>query len=251
MRARAMLVGVALGGVALVVVVSASPQVRAGPPPAVTARDAAAVRAAGDQITLAARSLDGVALLEPLSAGSRLAAPAAVAPDGLTLAFTPVGRGLPGPLVLASGDGAQLDVALPGVRGAAFAPTGDWLAVVDLAGALWRVETVTGAAIRLADGPFGPDPTVLPDGRVLVVRMSSVEAPIWAAAQLVDANGAAAPVDPSAAPESQLVYQASAVIDGSIALVRHRTGGGVDVVRVSDGASSTSTVTFADLKVTR
>jgi hypothetical protein len=235
-----LLAGATVGGLAALVAVLISPQVRAGPPPAVIARDAAAVRAAGDQVTLAARSVDGASLLEPRSGRATPVQPLAVGPDGLSIALSPVAPGQAGPVVLAASDGSQLDVALPGVRGAAFSPNGDWVAVVDLTGALWRVETATGSAIRLADGPFGPDPTVLPDDRVLVVRLSSVEAPTWASAQLIDQGGAATAVDATAAPESQLDYQAAALLDGSVAVVRHRTGGGVDVIRIADGQPTTT-----------
>jgi hypothetical protein len=235
-----LLAGAAIGSLAALVAVLISPQVRAGPPPAVLERDAAAVRAAGDQVTLAARSVDGVSLLEPRSARAAPIQPIAVAPDGLSMAMSPVASGVVGPVVVASSDGSQLDVALPGVRGAAYAPSGAWIAVVDLAGALWRVEAATGTATRLADGPFGPDPTVLPDDRVLVVRLSSVEAPTWAAAQIIDQQGIATAVDATTAPESQLDYGAAAVLDGSVAIVRHRTGGGVDVLRIVDGQVTTA-----------
>jgi hypothetical protein len=242
-----LLAGAAIGGVALLFVVLASPQVRAGPPPAVTTRDAASVRVAGDQVTLVARSVDGATLVEPRSAGGP-PLPAALAPDGLAMAFSPVRAGHAGPLVIARADGSQLDVALPGLRGAAFSPDGEWLAAVDLAGSLWRVEAATGAASLLAEGPFGPDPTVLPDGRVLAVRLSSVEAPIWAAAQLVDPlTGVATTVEAGRAEQDQLVYQAAALVDGSLSLVRHRVGGAMDVIRVTDDGSPS---TVATLKAT-
>jgi hypothetical protein len=63
--------------------------------------------------------------------------------------------------------------------------------------------------------------------------LSSVEVPTWAAAERIDPDvGAATPVAGSDA-ESALVYRATGLLDGSVALVRHRIGGGVDMVRVA------------------
>ncbi len=161
--------------------------VQAGPPPPVTVREAASLRDSGRILTLTTRAVEGVGLVEAQSA-DRTPGPGilAASPDGLTVAFTPVGPGQIGPLGLAHADGTQIEVALPGVRGAAFAPSGGWLAVVDQAGSLWRVDRATGDAALVADGPFGSDVTVLPDGRILALRLSSVEAPYWAAAEIVD-----------------------------------------------------------------
>jgi hypothetical protein len=51
----------------------------------------------------------------------------------------------------------------------------------------------------------------------------------------VDGAGTVAPVAGGLEPESQLVYGATPLVDGSVAIVRHRVGGGVDLARV-DGA---------------
>ena len=224
-----------------VIVVLSSPQVRAGPPPPVTILDSASVRAAGRTIELPTRTVNGVRLVDPVGpAGPTALIPLAAAPDGRALVVSRVGRGQVGPLTIALADGSQLDVALPGVRGAAFDPSGEWLAAVDLAGGLWRVEAQTGAAWRVADGPFGSAPTVLSDGRVLAVRLSSVDAPVWSAAVIVDVrSGVETPLAASPNTQDQLVYQATALSDGSVALVRHRTGGGVTVLRVTlDGVET-------------
>lgn len=226
------------GAVALavaVIVVLSSPQVRAGPPPPVTVLDSASVRAAGRALELPTRSVEGVRFVDPVGpAGAPALIPLAAAPDGRAVIVSLVARGQIGPLTIARADGSQLDVALPGVRGAAFHPSGDWLAAVDLTGALWRVEAQTGAARRVADGPFGSAPTVLSDGRILAVRLSSVDAPVWSAGLILDVtSGVETPVGATANTQDQLVYQATALSDGSVALVRHRTGGGVTVLRVS------------------
>jgi hypothetical protein len=227
-------------GVAVIVVVS-SPQVRAGPPPPVTILDSTSVRAAGRTIELPIRTVSGVRFVDPVGPGDEPAPiPLAAAPDGGAVVVSRVDRGQVGPLTIALADGSQLDVALPGVRGAAFDPSGAWLAAVDLAGSLWRVEVQSGAATRLADGPFGSHPAVLADGRILVVRVSSADAPTWSAAVIVDASsGVETPVSSSANPGDQLVYQAEPLSDGTVALVRHRTGGGVAVVQIlADGTEA-------------
>lgn len=235
LAAGALALGVTLA-IALV-----SPQVRAGPPPPVTILDAAAVRDSGRGLTLAISSMDGVPLVDPQPAGrSKTPRPLAAAPDGMAMAVSTLDPGQVGPLTIARSDGSQLEVALPGVWGAAFEPGGTWLAVVDLSGALWRVDATSGAARRLADGPFGADPTVLPDGRVLVVELAAVDAPIWAVAAVVDAKGTVEPILGSVPASDQIVHGASALGDGSVAVVRHRTGGGISVVRIDARGEETS-----------
>ncbi len=230
---------VALGLAAIFATIS--PQVRAGPPPPVRALDETSIRAAGRSIALSTINVKGSQLLDP--SGPGLAPPArvlAAAPDGSALAVSRADRGQVGPLTIARHDGSQLDVELPGVRGAAFDASSGWLAVVDLAGALWRVDAQSGAASRLADGPFGSAPAVLADGRVLAIRLSSVDAPTWSAAVIVQSSsGEESPVASSTGGQDQLVYQANPLSDGTIALVRHRTGGGLTLVKVrADGSEA-------------
>jgi hypothetical protein len=247
-RSRILLL-LAAGATALglaLLVFQISPQVRAGPPPPVTRLEAAALRDSGRALTLAGRSVAGVPLVELLPGGrAKAPRPLAAAPDGLTVAVSAADSGVIGPLTLARADGSQLDVELPGVRGAAFEPGGSWLAAIDLAGAMWRVDTATGEAARIADGPYAPNLSVLPDGRILVVRLSAVDAPVWAAAETVDSGGAVVPWTGSLAAEAQLVYGATPLADGSVALVRHRTGGGVALVRL-DAQGSELTMAAID-----
>lgn len=240
-RSSFVLLGSAVGVGLAVIIISSSPEVRAGPPPPVTALDEASIRTAGRTIALPIVTVKGAQLLNPTGPG--LAPPArilAAAPDGSAVAVSRVDRGQVGPLTIARGDGSQLDVELPGVRGAAFDASGAWMAVVDLAGALWGVDAQNGAASRLADGPFGSAPAVLADGRVLAIRLSSVDAPTWAAAVIVHpSSGEESPVGSSTGSQDQLVYQATPLSDGAIALVRHRTGGGVTLAKVrSDGSEA-------------
>jgi hypothetical protein len=238
----------AAGAVALgvpLVLVQSSPQVRAGPPPPVRVLDPVALRDSGQALTLASRSFDETTLVEPIPAGrTKRPRPLAAAPNGLTVAVSTVDFGVVGPLILARADGSQLEVALPGVRGAAFEPGGAWLAAVDLGGALWRIDTTSGAAARLADGPFAPDLSVLPDGRILAVRQSAVDAPLWASAEIVDGAGATTPLAGSTAAEAQLIYGATPLADGGVALVRHRVGGGVDIVRLDAYGTETALATL-------
>jgi hypothetical protein len=235
-RARILLLlaaGAAALGVALLLVQS-SPQVRAGPRPPVTELDVAALRDSGRALTLVNRSVAGVPLVEVVPAGGATRTPRliAAAPDGLTLALSTVDPGVIGPLTLARADGSQLEIDLPGIRAAAFEPGGAWLVAIDLAGALWRVDSASGASARLSDGPYGPDPSVLADGRILVVRLSAVDAPLWAAAETVDGSGVVVPWTGAVAADAQLVYGATPLADGTLVLVRHRIGGGVAIVRL-------------------
>lgn len=231
--------GVALGVLLIVVLISRPAQ--AGPPPAVVIRDAASLRDKGQALTVTVRTVDGVSLVESRSAAAPTPLILAASPDGATVAFSPVELGQAGPLIIARPDGSQVEVALPGVRGAAFEPAGRWLAAVDLSGGLWRVDPQTGLAGRLLDGPYGPDLTVLPDGRILAIRMSSVDAPYWAAAELVGSeSGQPVPAAPSLGDEDQLVYQATALSDGTLALARHQSDGGLALIRVGLDGTETS-----------
>jgi hypothetical protein len=111
--------------------------------------------------------------------------------------------------------------------------------VVDLTGALWRVDSLTGAATRLAIGPIAPDVSVLADGRILALRVSAVDAPLWAAPELVDgASGEAVPL-PGSRGEADLVYAATALLDGSVAITRHGVGGGVEIVGLDPSGEET------------
>ena len=225
----------------LLIVVLISRPAQAGPSPAVTIRDAASLRDSGQAISVTLRAVAGVSLVETRSSTEATPLILAASPDGATVAFSPVDVGQVGPLVIARANGSQVEVALPGVRGAAFEPAGTWLAAVDLSGALWRVDPQTGLAGRLLDGPYGPDLTVLPDGRILAIRVSSVDAPYWTAVELIDpVTGQQMPAAPSLGGQEQLVYQATALSDGTLAVARHRSDGGLALVRVGPDGSETS-----------
>ena len=227
-------------GVLLIVMLISRPA-QAGPSPTVVIRDAASLRDSDQALTVTVRAVDGVRLVESRSSTASTPQILAASADGATVAFSPVEPGQVGPLVIARPDGSQVEVALPGVRGAAFEPMGTWLAAIDLSGALWRVDPQTGLAGRLLVGPYGPDLTVLPDGRILAIRLSSVDAPYWSAVELIDADtGQPMPAAPSLGGEDQLVYQATALTDGTLAVARHRSDGGLALVRVGLDGSETA-----------
>lgn len=220
---------------------SCSGQAQAGPPPPVTVLDPAAVRDSGRSLALPIRTVGGLRLVEPRRGASAFhATVVAVAPDGLRAAFAEQPAGQVAPLTISQADGSQADVGLPGSRGAAFAGDGTWLVAVDGAGALWRIDTDTNLAARIAVGPFGSSPSALADGRILAIRLSSVEAPAWARAVIVDpSTGDETPVYADDAASSVLTYQALPLEAGA-AVVRHRDGGGVSVFAVANGLAGPS-----------
>jgi len=222
----------AVAGV-LLTVGRSSPAAQAGPPPAILSLDPALARGTGRAITLVPRAVISSRLVEVHFPADRSAAhPLAVAPTGSALAVAGLSGGQPGPFTVAHADGSQVEIALAGVGAAAFDPTGAWVAAVDMAGTLWLVDAATGDAQHLSDGPFVADVSVTADGTILAIRLSSPHAPSWAAAVRIDpATGTETALDPGSA-SSQLVYAATPLLDGSVAVVRHLTGGGVTVERL-------------------
>ncbi|HEX6656151.1 MAG TPA: hypothetical protein VF153_08080 [Candidatus Limnocylindria bacterium] len=150
----------------------------------------------------------------PATGANRLLA---VSADAATAAVaSQVGPG-PATLTLIHRDGGASRVALPGLIGAGFSPDGSWLAAIDGSGAIWRVPLAGYAPFRLADGPFLGTPTVQPDGSVLALRVSSVEAPIVSRLVRIAAGGEAVQLAPD-----DLVYGAQVMEDGTIAYAAHR-----------------------------
>jgi hypothetical protein len=137
----------------------------------------------------------------------------------------------PSTLVLARSDGSQLLVQLPGLIAAGFAPDGTWLAAVDGTGALWRVQTDSGLAAHLADGPFIGRPIVDAAGAILALRVSSVEAPFASRLARVQVDGSSF----SYLTDDELVYGAQPLADGSLAVVAHQASG-THVWRLANGA---------------
>jgi len=156
----------------------------------------------------------------------------AVAPDAAAAAVAGlIGPGTT-PLILARTDGSQLQVELPGLIAAAYAPDSSWIGVIDGRGALWRVAATDGAAEQVAAGPFIGEPVIEADGSVQVVRVPSVEAPFRSELVSVKPEGTA-----TALTSEALVYGAQPMADGSLAVVAHRPTGTV-VLRLAGGRAS-------------
>jgi hypothetical protein len=136
-------------------------------------------------------------------------------------------------LIVARADGSQLQVELPGLISASFAPDASWLAAIDGRGALWHVAAADGAARHIAAGPFIGEPVVEPDGSVLALSVPSVEAPFRSDLVRVAADGSVASLT-----SASLVYGAEPLTDGSLAVFAHRPSGTV-VLRLADGRATT------------
>jgi len=141
----------------------------------------------------------------------------AVAPDGTAAAIASQIGPEPAALILAGRDGTRRSVEMPGLIGAAFAPDGSWLAVIDGAGSIWRLPAGDLAASRMADGPFIGSPVVEADGSVLALRASSIEAPIVSHLVRIAPDGSLAIL-----ADDDLVYGAQLMPDGSIAYAAHQ-----------------------------
>jgi len=150
----------------------------------------------------------------PATGANRLLA---LAPDGATAAVASQVGPAPATLTLAHRDGGAVRIPLPGLIGAGFDRQGAWLAAIDGRGALWRVPQSGAMPVRLADGPFLGNPVVQPDGSVLALRVSSVEAPIVSRLVRISPHGGT-----QLLAADELVYGAQLMDDGSIAYSAHR-----------------------------
>lgn len=155
----------------------------------------------------------------------------AAAPDGGPVALADrLGVG-PAELLITRPDGGLTITAMDGLLGAAFAPDGSWLAAVDGTGTLWRADPGDGATAMLAEGPFAGAVEHAPDGRLLLLLLSSVEAPTSSLPVLLDpATGTLEPV--AGVAGEGLVYRARAV-PGGIGLVVHRPDGSKELRRAN------------------
>ncbi len=156
----------------------------------------------------------------------------AVAPDAATAAVAGQIGPETTPLIMARADGSQVQVELPGLIAAAFAPDDSWLAAIDGRGALWRVAAADGAARQIAAGPFIGDPVVEASGSVLALRVPSVEAPYRSELVRVTPDGTTTGLTSEA-----LVYGAQRLADGSLAAIAHRPTGTV-VLRLGGGRAT-------------
>jgi hypothetical protein len=210
----------ALLPLAIALAASAAGIASAEPPRGVTALDAAEAARAGLAIALVRHPELDPRLVEMRVDGSGRGRLLAVAPNAASLAVADRIDLVSATLSIAHADGSQMRIAMPGLLAASFAPDASWLAVVDGSGSLWRVGAETGAAARLAGGPFLGPVTVEPSGTVMLASVASVEAPFVSRLVRFD------PADASVSPLSmdRLVYGSSLLADGSIAVVAHEPG---------------------------
>jgi hypothetical protein len=198
-------------------------------PASVTRLSAADAERAGATIRVGSRVVSESTLVEVDPQATRLTL-LAISADGTQAALADQVGESSGSLVLASADGSQLRIQLPGLIGAGFAADAAWLAVVDGRGAIWRVESGSGRSELLAAGPFIGSPIVAEDGSVLALAVSSVEAPYRSMlVRLTPATGVVAPVG-----DEELVYGAFPLEDGAIAIVAHERATTV-VHRLAEG----------------
>lgn len=155
----------------------------------------------------------------------------AVAPDGSMAAVASQIGPEPTSLILARVDGSQLQVQMPGLISAGFAPDSSFLAAIDGAGSLWRVDATLGDARRLASGPFLGSPLIDEGGAILVMRVASVVAPFTSHLVRVGADGSTV----AELTDDDLVYGAHRLDDGSLAVVVHQPGGTLVVRGQSPG----------------
>lgn len=145
----------------------------------------------------------------------------AVSADGSVVALADqIGEPF-GSLTIAHADGSQLRVTLPGLLSAGFALNGSWLAVLDSQGALWQVDAESGVVVRVADGPFLGSPIAAADGSLMLLSVSSAEAPYRSRlVRVVLSSG-----ETTLLSSDELVYAAFPLSDGSVAAVVHEPGG--------------------------
>jgi hypothetical protein len=173
--------------------------------------------------------------VRPVEAAQGLPQVVDVAGDAGSAAVAPGIGSQVGTLTVAHADGSQLQVPVEGLLDATYATDGSWLAVVDGAGRLWRLNVDDGALRPIADGPFLQAPLVEADGSILALAVPSVEAPFRSRLVRVSPAGSVARVS-----EEALVYDAQLLADGSLAIVAHRPGG--TVVRRLAGASEATVI---------
>lgn len=235
-----------LAAVPLILLMLVAGIVSADPPAAAVRLSAADAARAGSTIGLVRHAVAGDTLIEVLPArGIADAGPAAnllaVSPDGAAAALADQVGELSGSLTVARADGSQLRVQLPGIIAASFAADGAWLAVIDGRGALWQVDAESGDAIPLAEGPFLGTPIATADGSLLLLSVSSVEAPYRSRlVRFAPSTGAATLLSPD-----ELVYAAFALADGGVAVAAHEPGRTV-VARIGVGGDAASQL-LADL----
>jgi hypothetical protein len=231
--------GGALAATSLILVLMVVGVASADPPSPADRLSAAEAAQSGAAIRLARHAVPGDLVLEVIadrgSAAAGLATTLlAVAPDGEAAALADRVGEPSGLLTLARSDGSQLRVLLPGLLAASFSPDGRRLMVIDGRGSVWQIDAESGDARALGDGPFLGAPIVLADGSLLLLAVSSVEAPhLSRLVRFEPASGVATPVS-----GDELVYAAFPLDDGGVAFAVHEPGHTVvRRIRIGDTAS--------------
>jgi hypothetical protein len=215
---------------------------RAEPAPVNSTLDPETTRRLGLEVD-AKREVVGGQLLVSIGAGDARSSEAlsalpdlrllAAAPDATRVALADrLGRE-PAQLLISQPDGGVSITALPGLLDAAFAPDGSWLAAVDGAGGLWRVGATDGAAAPIADGPFAGSVEFAADGRLLLLSVSSVDAPTFSTPVLIDPQSG--DLESLLVAQDSLVYRAR-LTDRGLAVVAHLADGTKEI-RLSGPAS--------------
>ena len=215
-------------GVAVLAAALASAEV----PSAALRLSAAEAARAGISIALVSHRIgaSNVVEIEPSHASDLT--PLAVSEGGGQVALADRIGEVSGSLTVAQADGSQIRVQMHGLLGATFAQGGEWLAVVDGQGAVWRVDPLSGRSAAVAEGPFIGTPVALQDGSLLVIAVPSVEAPYRSRLQRLDpASG-----ETTTLSSEELVYAGFPLEGGGVAVVAHRPDGTV-VTRVAAGAT--------------
>lgn len=187
-------------------------------PAAVLRVSAADAARSGSLVGLLPQAVGSASLLEVRAPGAGVLL--AVSADGGQAALADQVGQLSGSLTLARADGSQLRLALPGLLSAGYAADGSWLAVVDGRGALWRVDAASGEATQIEDGPFLGAPIVAADGSLLLLSVSSVEAPFRSQVVRVAASSGTV----TALSHDDLDYAGYPLADGGVAVVAHEPG---------------------------
>ena len=226
----------AIGSLALILVSQLiGGPARAEPPPPTSLLSADEV-AQGDQSIALAERAEGastllVATLPEAAPGERGEALDAarlldVAPESGTVLATDLVADLSGTLTVQREDGSQTLVTVPGVTDGELSPDASWVAMIDGIGRLLRVEAATATISEIATGPFLGPISFEADGTLLLLAVSSVEAP-WQSRliRLDPTNGAMV-----ALSGDELVYGAVQTTAG-IAYAAHDATTGTTVVR--------------------
>lgn len=149
-----------------------------------------------------------------------------VAPESGTILATDLVADQSGTLTVQRDDGSQTLVNLPGVHDGELSPDASWVAVIDGIGRLLRVDAASAEVSEIAPGPFLGPVSFEAEGTLLLLGVSSVEAP-WQSRliRLDPSNGAMV-----ALSGEDLVYGAVQLTDG-IAYAAHDPATGSVVVR--------------------